>query len=123
MFCWAAPWRGLAFLGNEPSWALLSNGTRAHQHATAICGLIPGVLCSFRVHTVDLWIGRLDDFAREVCYGVRRHGPARAFSARTWSPRVGVAVPALTAPGAGSLQEATAAVGPSASAARVRAAG
>ena len=29
MFCWAAPWRGLAFLGNEPSWALLSNGTNS----------------------------------------------------------------------------------------------
>ena len=91
------------------------------SHATAICGLIPGVLCSFRVHTVDLWIGRLDDFAREVCYGVRRHGPARAFSARTWSPRIGVAVPALTASGACSLQEAKAAVVTSASAARVAA--
>ncbi len=41
------------------------------SHATAIHGLIRGVLCSFRVHTVDLWIGRLDDFAREVYYGVR----------------------------------------------------
>jgi len=41
------------------------------SHATAIHGLIRGVLCSFRVHTVDLWIGRLNDFAREVYYGVR----------------------------------------------------
>src|SRR3972149_257716 len=43
------------------------------SHATAICGLIRGLLCSFRLHTVDLRIGRLDDYAREF-YGVRRHG-------------------------------------------------
>src|SRR3989441_9595669 len=47
--------------------------------------------------------------------------PARAFAARTWSPRIGVAVPALTASGACSLQEAKAAVVTSASAARVAA--
>src|SRR5437016_13812836 len=43
------------------------------SHATAICGLVRGVLCSFRLHTVDLWIGRLDDAAREVD-GVHCHG-------------------------------------------------
>src|SRR3989442_1979535 len=36
------------------------------SHATAIGGLVRGVLCSRRLHTVDLWIGRLDDSASEV---------------------------------------------------------
>src|SRR2546421_1848900 len=48
--------------------------------------------------------------------------PTRAVSARTWSPMIGEAVPALTASGASSLQTAkSAAVGISPSAARVAA--
>src|SRR5438132_13831656 len=43
------------------------------SHATAICGLVRGVLSSFRLHIVDFWIGRLADFARSVD-GVHMHG-------------------------------------------------
>src|SRR5437762_215792 len=46
---------------------VLSSGLEAlPSHATAIGGLVRGVLCSCRLHAVDLWIGRFDDSARDV---------------------------------------------------------
>src|SRR5207247_10818709 len=39
------------------------------SHATATCGLIPGLLCSLPVHTVSLWISRLGASARPCWCG------------------------------------------------------